>query len=154
MKFTISILAFCLLALKSRNERFKQSALNFFPNSRNDLVKEGFQLKTRAVNEEYTKEYGDTIVYFHYPTEESKYYKIIQLNWSKIDTIYFLSFVKQNQSPVGSDSIILVDQNGNKRPHIISITKKFASIIYIHPDYKKYRDKIDTFDKAPQAIEN
>jgi hypothetical protein len=154
MKFTITIIAFSLLALTYKNDKTQHNALSFFPDSKSDLVKEGFKLKSGAVNEEYKKEYGDTIVYFHYPTEESKYHKLIQLNWLKIDTIYFLNFVKQNQSAAGSNTIILADKNGNMRPHLVTITKRYATIIYIHPEFKKYQDRINIFDKAPQTIEN
>ncbi len=154
MKFIIHILTFCLLSLNCKNEPVQQDALNFFPVSKSDLLKEGFQLERGAIKEQYKKAYGDTTVYFHYPTEASKYHKLIQFKWPQIDTTTFLSFVKKKQSATDPKFIILVDKNGNERPHIVNITKRYASIIFIHPDYEIYRANIDTVDKAPQAIEN
>jgi hypothetical protein len=156
MKFTaFTIILFFIFAFKDKHDLFHDNAISFFPASKTDIIKAGFHLEKGAIKEHYKKIYGDTTVFIHYPDEESKYYKLILFNFDKIDTASFFNFVKQNQSPVKPDNILLTDENGNERAFFLNIDKRkrFAHLLYVHPDYKKYSEKIKTVP-APEAIDN
>ena len=154
MKFIIVLLIGISIFSCSTN-RISKSALNYLPKSKKDLLADGFVKDDAVIKNHYKKNYGDTSVYFHYPSEESKFWKIVIIRPSEKDSTSVKEFLSNNKYDTVSRKITIRLTNvfdSIRYSVAISRSRKMIELTYAHPNYIIYTKKLK-LDTAPSFIE-
>jgi hypothetical protein len=115
--------------------------ISYLPKSQLDLIQKGYKNSGHGFSRNiYKKVINDTSVWYYYPSEQSKYYKVVRIYFSDMDSFKLSKFYGIYNYKSNKDSLSIVVDNKTIINYKVYFAenKKYVELLYIHPSYKNY----------------